>query len=197
LCWYAERAAQCFALLEQVIPENRLARILGSQCGNPWVTQRMLKFLADTNLAQHIDGIAVAPYVGDGITKAASLDDLFQQMATSLNQIVNTWLPGHFKAAGNLPIVCYEGGDGTPTQKETTGFETLVAQAAGDARMGTLYTTLLNSLQQLGVKAFVHYQNTEQQNVAAGYPGFGAQAYLGQTPVTPKLAALRKFAGVS
>jgi hypothetical protein len=190
MAWYARRATQCFKLIEKIIPSNRLGRILGSQCGNPWVSQWILGF-EDTR--QHIDVLAIAPYVGDSITSATDLTDLFAQMQTSLKTTMSNYVPGHRLAAQGLPIVCYECGDGTPTNTSNPGLASLVAEAAGDPRMGSLYQSFFQQLQTAGVSAAVHYLNTQQSNVAANQPGFGAQYYLGQSPATPKMAAIRSW----
>jgi hypothetical protein len=193
MAWYAKRATECFKLMEKIIPADRLGRILGSQCSNPWLTQWMLGF-QDTR--QHVDAVAIAPYVGDAVTSATSLDNLFAQMQTSLATIISKDVPGHRVSAAGLPIVCYECGDGTPTSANNANLAGWVVKAAADPRMATLYRSFFQQLQTAGVLAAVHYLNTEQSNLPGNQPGFGAQYYLGQSPVPPKRAALTSLAAM-
>jgi hypothetical protein len=118
LRFYARRSVEVFKIWERVFDgRDRLVRVLGSQFGNPWVSEQVLTW---DDAGKNADALAVAPYFGVhfGDPKGAEvvakktvgqlLDDLDAEVMGENRELIRKQAAVAAKAG--VSLVAYEGG---------------------------------------------------------------------------------------
>jgi hypothetical protein len=198
--YHALRSRQIFGIFEEVLPRERLVRVLGSFVANPSVTTTALAF-GDTSA--HVDAIAVAPYFGIlpndlGRVQRMSVSDLMRDLESNSIPTVMNQVRQHVSIGRTygLPVIAYEGGQSLGTsgggalQGDAT-LEALFDAVNRDPGFGILYSRYLQAWQDAGAGLFIHYSN------CFGYGPFGrfgSLEYIDQPRETaPKYDALQRW----
>ena len=202
MLFYSKRAVEVFNIWStEFANPARLVRVMGSQSGNPWVSQQVLDF---QNAKLKTDALAIAPYFGFSLgtpaeqtrVQSMTLDALFIELQTvTLPQVITSMsADAAVAAARGIPMISYEGGQhlvGSGGVENNATINALFDSANRDPRMGALYKTYLDAWKASGAKWFVHWQNCGGYSK---YGRWGALEYLEQPRASsPKFNALQTF----
>jgi hypothetical protein len=170
--WYGRRAGQVFARFAAELPGRKVVRVISGFTPIPDVAANSIDQLkADGG---SFDALAFAPYffnldypedrvIAD--LAATPPVDVTTKIIDSSGRCIDGFVADCTKAHKALadrydvPLVCYEGGQGLAPQVWNQNNAPLVAAyvaANGDPRMGGLYTRYLDKLQAGGVATFCH-----------------------------------------
>lgn len=205
LRFYARRSVEVFKIWETVFGgHDRLVRVLGSQFGNPWVSEQVLTW---DDAGKHADALAVAPYFGvhfgspdtaDATAKKTVgqlLDDLDAEVAGENRELMRKQAADAAKYG--VSLVAYEGGQhlaGFNGAENNQALAKLFMAANRDPRMYDLYVKHLANWGESGGGLYVAYNNVSR---ATKWGSWGVLEFQDQ-PVedAPKYRALLSFAGV-
>ena len=223
--FYARRSAEVCDLFAGVYGpalRGRVVCVVAGQAGNPWVLEQALRFVvpgrtgptAALPVGRRVDAGAVGPYfqfafTGDATVgrreaerlKSLSIAQVFTELETVVVPRTLTQTAGNLRAIAlypNLTAIAYEGGQHLITlgyHAGDTQLEELMNALNRDARMGPLYTQLLDGWKQQGGKLFVAFALAGAYGGGA-YGRFGALEYLTQPP-TPKYAELLRWSAAN
>jgi len=200
--YYAKRAAEVFAIWEQVFPKERLVRVLSFQFdGLPEYSDEVALSFGDTR--DHVDALAVGPYFGTELgadaqaaarVKKMTLDELMQELETASLPHAKAMMLAHAAVARKhgLPMIAYEGGQHLwEMEGKEPEVQALFNAANRDPRMGALYARYLKDWTQAGGGLFVHELDCARCDKGACW---GAVEHLGQPRAeAPKFDALQRF----
>jgi hypothetical protein len=216
--WHGERTAQMCDLWKTAwgSEANRVACVLGAQAANTWTATEAADcplWTAGKPCSGHgIAAVAIAPYFGnymgspdaESTVEAWTLDDLFAEI-NSGGQLSGGptggalaesggWMADQATAAAarDLELVSYEGGQhlvGVGGVENNDTITALFNSANRDARMGTAYTSYLNSWRTQGGHLFMHFSSAGDYSK---FGNWGAVEYLDEQN-TPKQQALMDF----
>ena len=207
LKFYAQRSMQIFKIWEEVFGgRKRFVRVLASQAGYSDAAQRILSF---QNAAKSADVLAIAPYMGMGVTPkkednpgenevaAWRLDDLFNYLSNHVVDETITWISANKKIANQygLLLVAYEGGQhlvGVQGAENNEKLTRLFMQANADKRMGELYASYLNAWGAQGGDLMCLYNSV---SAWSKWGSWGLLQYSDDSPaISPKFMAALKWA---
>ncbi len=202
ISYYALRASQVMAIWEQVLPPERLVRVIGSQAANPWVTDTELD---ESTIRQHFDAVAIAPYFGmyAGDPKNAariaglSLEQFFTELKDKALPEAAAWVRAQKAACDRhgLPMIAYEGGQslvGYDGAENNDALSALFDAANSHPRMAELYSDYLAAWHTAGGKLFCHFNHCA---ATSKWGRWGAVRWLGEPLAEcPKYVALQAFA---
>lgn len=168
LRYYAKRAAEVFAVWEEVFPKERLVRVLAFQSDiAPEYADAVALAYADTR--KHVDALAIGPYFGTDLAADAagvervgklSLDGLMRELESSSLPKAKAQMRAHaaFARAQGLPLLAYEGGQHlwNMSGRDSPGVARLFHAANRDPRMGSLYARYLLDWAEAGGGLFMH-----------------------------------------
>lgn len=196
LLHHAHRSSEVWQLWEDGAGAESFVRVLGSQAGNPWVSQR----LVDAALSQgRVDALAIAPYFGNELgapereaeIEALTVNDLLGlvESASIPDAVGRMTEHGEIARAHGLSLVAYEGGQhlvGFAGVQNNETVTSLFISANRSPRMRDAYSAAMQGWRDAGGEAFVAF-------VDVGLPGpwgsWGALEYATQVN-SPKWEAL-------
>ena len=199
--YHALRSRQIFGIFEEILPPDRLVRVLGSFVGNAAVTQMALSF-SDTRA--HTDAIAIALYFGiqptePGRVRSMSVDDLRRDLeATRVPSVMNQ-VRQHVTIGRrmHIPVVACEGGQHLVTwnagalQGDAT-LEALFDAVNRDQRFEALYSRYLQNWPEVGGGLFMHDTNCNRYGL---FGRFGSLENIDQPRAeAPKYDAIQRRA---
>lgn len=157
-CYLGQRTQDIFDIWTGVFGQNnpRLNIIVSTQAVNADTTKRIL---ACRNTYAKVNGVAIAPYLSVTMNDSMTTDALFTKLTTQLTLIgpmVAAHLP--FTNSYNLPLYCYESGQGLVGSTSTT--TNLQVGAQSDSRMRTIYRTYFEALFNNSITLANHYTDT-------------------------------------
>ncbi len=173
----AKRSVEMFKIWESVFNDHhRIVRVIASQAANEWHADQLLKA---PEVAEHVDVLAVAPYVSlnvplqtDGDIDAEtvakwSLDKLFAYINTVCLPQAKTWMQKNKKVADihGVKMVAYEAGQhlvGVAGAENNDKLTHLFLQANQDKRMGEVYVQYLDAWQSIGGDLICLFNSTEK-----------------------------------
>jgi hypothetical protein len=166
--WHAKRSRDIFAIWSQPFAgTQRLKRVLGTQTGNSWGTQQLLR----DPVIETTDVLAVAAYLpltpGVNTTPTAAevarwpLERVFEHFEKELEQL-ERWQAEQRRwcARHSLLLAAYEGGQhavGLGEAVRDAALERLFTQANRDERMGLLYRRLFDRWEDADGDLFCHF----------------------------------------
>ena len=166
--WHAKRSREIFAIWSQPFAgSKRLKRVLGTQSGNSWGSQQLLR---DPVIAA-TDMLGVAAYLpltpGANTTPSAaavarwSLEQVFDHLEKELEQL-EQWQAEQRRwcARHGLLLAAYEGGQHAVGIGQAGGdpaLERLFTQANRDERMGVTYRRLFDRWEDADGDLFCHF----------------------------------------
>ncbi len=166
--WHAKRSRDIFAIWSQPFAgSKRLKRVLGTQSGNSWGSQQLLR----DPVIEVTDMLGVAAYLpltpGANTTPSASavarwsLEQVFDHLEKELEQL-EQWQAEQRRwcARHGLLLAAYEGGQHVVGLGEAGGdpaLERLFTQANRDERMGVMYRRLFDRWQDADGDLFCHF----------------------------------------
>lgn len=200
----AKRSADVFRIFESTFgsEKDRLVKVLAAQAGNTAVAQTLLNGLLN-NVANvnptgvGVDALAIAPYFGNLITGAVSVDDALNQADAGL-ALAFQRMDNHrnlLVAQGwDLPLIAYEGGQ--HLNGPNAAVDALFCSANRHERMGELYCQYFQHwFDEAGGGLFVHYNSVSPCSNSGSW---GLKEYTGQPDgQTPKWRALLECALVN
>jgi hypothetical protein len=199
LRFYARRSVEVFKIWEKVFGgRDRLVRVLGSQFGNPWVSEQVLTW---DDAGKHADALAVAPYFGvhfgspntaDEVAKKTvdqMLDDLDAEVTGENRELMRKQAAAAAKAG--VSLVAYEGGQhlaGFNGAENNEALAKLFMAVNRNPRMYDLYVKHLANWSESGGGLYVAYNNVSR---ATKWGSWGVLEFQDQ-PVedAPKYRAL-------
>ncbi len=166
--WHAKRSRELFAIWSQPFSSGqRLKRVLGTQTGNSWGTQLLLR----DPVIEVTDMLAVAAYLpltpSANTTPSAadvarwSVERVFEHLEKELEQL-EQWQAEQRRwcARHGLLLGAYEGGQhavGVGTAGGDPALERLFTQANRDERMGLMYRRLFDRWEDADGDLFCHF----------------------------------------
>lgn len=181
----ARRSADIFRIFETAFgdEQDRLVKVLAGQAGNTAVAQTILNaFLTNAENVNPdgvgVDALAIAPYFGNFVTSATSVDDALDQAEMSLDLAFQRILAHRDLLADegwDLPLIAYEGGQHLDGPNAAT--DDLFCAANQHDRMGELYCEYLNFWYDNGGGLFMHYNSVSPCSASGSW---GLKAYTGQ-----------------
>lgn len=171
--YHAWAAIRLFRAAELVfgVDSPRLVKVLATQAGNSWITQRHLEVLNDPKLNPwklKATAIAIAPYFGNGVDGAAP--DAVEQLRKAIEKSA-----GHAEKqravadAAGLRLIAYEGGQHVVKNARAIN---------RDPAMVALYQEYLRAMSKYLVH-FCHYAHVGQ---AGDRGAWGCIEHTGQPP---------------
>jgi hypothetical protein len=165
LMYQAQRSSEMMAIVARIIPKERLVRVLGSQLGNHYAHDALLKH---AGTKEHTDALAVAAYFGHEVGSnhrllakkdpKAVLDFLEKRAVPwTLDAISKSTAWGK---KNGVAIIAYEGGQhlvAEPAQQGDADVARVLDTANAHERMGRAYTRLLEGWKAAGGGVFVHF----------------------------------------
>lgn len=168
--WHAKRSRDMFAIWSQPFAgSKRLKRVLGTQTGNSWGSQQLLR----DPVIEVADVLAVSAYLPltPGVNTSPSaaevarwpLERVFEQLDEGLEQLVQwqaeqrRWCARH-----GLLLVAYEGGQhavGIGEAVRNSALERLFTLANRDERMGLMYRRLFDRWEEADGDLFCHFSS--------------------------------------
>lgn len=202
LAFQARRSTEVFDIFDSAFgDEERVVRVLGSQNGNPWVTETLLNRIGPDG----VDALAIAPYFGgplglpdmESTVQDWSVDEVFEALDGELSDAMEK-VREHkaFADEAGVELIAYEGGQhlvGVGRVVHNERITKLFADTNHDGRMGPLYTRYLDEWDRIGGELFVAFNYVERWTE---YGAWGALQYQ-DTPRehAPKYDALLKHMG--
>lgn len=110
-CYLGLRTNQISAIWRGVYgSDSRLQMIVSTQSVNADTTKRILACQSTYN---HVDGVAIAPYLSTTILDNSTYDQIISQMQTQIS-IIATAIQQHlsYTTPHSLSLYCYESGQG-------------------------------------------------------------------------------------
>ena len=166
--WHAKRSREMFAIWSQPFAgSKRLKRVLGTQTGNSWGSQQLLR----DPVVDVADVLAVSAYLPlvPGVTTSPTaaevarwpLERVFEHFEKELAQL-ETWQAEQRRwcARNGLLLVAYEGGQhavGIGDAVRDAALERLFTQANRDERMGLMYRRLFDRWEDADGDLFCHF----------------------------------------
>lgn len=200
----AKRSADLFRIFESVFgsEKSRLVKVLAAQAGNVNVAQTLLNgFLnnvANVNpTGVGADALAIAPYFGNLLTNAVSVENALNQADASL-ALAFQRMDNHrnlLAAQGwNLPLIAYEGGQ--HLNGPNAAVDAIFCEANRHERMGEMYCRYVQHwFDATEGRLFMHYNSVSPCSNSGSW---GLKEYTGQPDSeAPKWLALRECALVS
>ena len=199
--YYAKRSVDFFNIWEDVFGgHERLVRVIGGWDTRPDISGIILAY---NDTYQHVDALAIAPYVGGnlrGFRAAKTVDDIFQLLTDkasyrSLPQVIKEIKKQAALARDfGVSLISYEGGQGLVDWAAKDYLQhpnPLFFAANRDPRMGDLYLSLFQQWRDLGGELFVAFSSPRSCN----WDGcWGLKEHIRQNPVdAPKLQASLAF----
>ncbi len=202
LRFYARRSVEVFKIWEKVFGgRDRLVRVLGSQFGNPWVSEQVLTW---EDAGRNADALAVGPYFGvhfgdpkgaDEVAKKTIgqlLDDLDAEVMGENRELIRKQAAA--AANAGVSLVAYEGGQhlaGFNGAENNEALAKLFMAVNRNPRMYDLYVKHLANWTELGGGLYVAYNNVSRPTK---WGSWGVLEYQDQ-PVedAPKYRALLSF----
>ncbi|MEE9352463.1 MAG: sugar-binding protein [Thiotrichaceae bacterium] len=199
--FYAQRSVDFFEIFENIYGSTEnFTRVIGG-----WDTRTDIsaKILSHKNTYQHVDALAIAPYIGgniEGFRESKTVDDIFHLLTNetsyrSLPEIAND-IKRHGKLARNfgVKLIAYEGGQGLvdwATRLPEQHPNPLFFAANRDPRMSGIYTDLLREWREAGGETFVMFS---APRTCQWFGCWGLKEYITQpTEAAPKYAASKQF----
>ncbi|MBP9695123.1 MAG: fibronectin type III domain-containing protein [Candidatus Magasanikbacteria bacterium] len=183
---------------------SNIASIETNLCGKtgslnyPWSSAQLLAW---QSAFQDADAIAIAPYFNvlpndESRIGSGTLDQLFSYINDTLIPVNTQQIQANAALARDCgkELVAYEGGQHLVergTNQNNANEVALYNNANRDARIGAVYTSLLNAWKQNGGHLFEHFVNTMQQS-SGGVGRFGALESLLDSS-SPKYDAIMNF----
>ncbi|MEM9073708.1 MAG: hypothetical protein AAGE52_34780 [Myxococcota bacterium] len=206
--YFAERTVAIGALWNEALGERALRVMAGQIGGADWFVPDYLLHEVDGAPAHEgIDIVAVAPYFGAELHRAAALDDVFRRDEEGRYRMlvgeenaeyggVVDWIAKDLRILrerlpeGAVQYVAYEGGQHLHNHEEAV--MNLFLAANRDPRMESVYTQYLHAWRDLTDDAlFVHYASPSVWNQ---YGAWGSKERQGQALAqAPKHRALLRF----
>lgn len=168
--WHAKRSRDIFAIWSQPFAETkRLYRVLGTQTGNNWGTQQLLR----DPVIETTDVLAVAAYLplmpGVNTTPSAAevarwpLERVFEHFEQELELLQDRQKDQRrWCARYGLLLAAYEGGQHAVALGDAVGesaLERLLTVVNRDERMGLLYRRLFDRWEQADGDLFCHFSS--------------------------------------
>jgi hypothetical protein len=148
--YHVRRSREIFAIWEQVLPRERLVRVLGAFAAMPWLTQQELAY---DDVVAHTDAVAIAPYFGMPMAEQArvaglSVDQFMAELETVALPEQRRLTLAHAEVARRFGVrlIAYEGGQhlvGVGSYQNDPALNALYDAANRDPRMGYLYSRYL------------------------------------------------------
>jgi hypothetical protein len=210
--WYGMRVAQTCDIWKSVwgADASRVVCVMGAQAANSATATLSLScplWTGHAPCASHgIDIVAIAPYFevkGDPSWLSASdggLSSLFSAIETNALPEISGWEAAYKKALVpyNLPFMTYESGQsliGNPTYKAGSPMVNLYVAANRDARMGAIYTSMMNTWKSNGGQTLIIYADIYGPGVFGEWGALESQLDT-VTPLSsapPKWQAIQNF----
>lgn len=199
---YAERSIEVFRIWRHAFGKDqaRVVRVLASQIGSLWTSERILKH---KDAYKHADVFAVAPYFGviaspqnaDEVRAMGVADVLDYTREKSLPKTMDLVKKQATLARSfGLPLVAYEGGTDFRARgglEEDAQLNGLFDAASRDPRVGQVYTDALNGWREAGGQLFIHYVNCMSYSI---WGRWGLLEYMDQPrDEAPKFDAMERF----
>ncbi|MCA8961792.1 MAG: hypothetical protein KDC38_14810 [Planctomycetes bacterium] len=195
--YYSQRAVEIFQIFENVFGgTDRLVRVLGAQLVTPWVGEQVTLY---QSAYQHVDALAVNPYVGVSIgttdlplVAGWEIADTLSALNAEIPTIaVYTAAYRAFTDFLELELISYEGGQhlvGVGPLQSNPDLAALFHATNRDEGMYSTYRALLEAWHDNGGGVFMHYHATELPNL---FGSWGALEYQDQDLAeAPKFRAL-------
>lgn len=198
----AKRAADAFRIFDSVFEnqESRLVKVLTAQAGNTTVAQTLLNAFLNNVENVNPDGVGVdafgiAPFFGNLVTSATSVEDALDQAEESLSvayqRMANHRSLMQIQGWSNIPFITYEAGQHLNASDAAT--DAIFCAANHDERMGELYCQYLQHwFDTIGGGLMMHYNSVSPCNNQGSW---GLKEYTGQPDEeAPKWLALKQCA---
>lgn len=165
LMFQTKRSNEMMAIVESILPPERRVRVLGSQIGNHYAHEEMLRV---PGTKDHVDAIAVNAYFGHEVGGSAKLLAAkkpekvldFIEKYSIPEAIRATRLSYDWGKKRGLRIIAYEGGQhlvANPSRNDDPRIAKLLDGANRHKRMGRAYKQLLDGWKANGGELFVHF----------------------------------------
>ncbi len=199
--YYARRSVEFFEIWKDIYGStDKFTRVIGGWDTRPDISAKILSF---ENTYEHVDALAIAPYIGGnikGFRAAKSVDDIFNLLndENSYRSVAEMTrdIYHHAELAKDfgLKLLAYEGGQGLvdwSTRQPDQHPNPLFFAANRDLRMRELYAELLHQWQKAGGETFVMFSSPR---TCQWFGCWGLKEYITQ-PVeeAPKYAAVKEF----
>ena len=169
--WFytARRSVEIFNIFEEVFGgHGRLIRILPSQAANPYVSEQILKF---EDAWKHADALAIAPYVGWGVSVEEKDEVLKLGVDGTLDRMKNKILPEtkdmmrkqkELADQYGLGLVAYEAGQhlvGLWVANDDEALNKILTAANRSERMGAIYGDYYRAWEEIGGRTLCHFSS--------------------------------------
>ncbi|MEQ8278222.1 MAG: hypothetical protein RMA76_41955 [Deltaproteobacteria bacterium] len=199
MMFQGRRSTEIMKIFERIFGTEHLVRVLGSQLGNHYAHDALVK---ERETRAHHDAIAIGVYFGHEVS---GLDDLLKKDdEEKIHALIEkTSLPWTIDAirsstrwgeANDFDVIAYEGGQHLVTHpglEQNRQVQSLLDRVDADPRMKGHYAKLLAGWKAEGGGVFVHFVYAAEP---APFGRFGALRSTGQPPKdAPKYEALLEF----
>ncbi len=199
MMFQGRRSTEIMKIFERVFGTRKLVRVLGSQLGNHYAHDALVK---ERETRAHHDAIAIGVYFGHEVS---GLDDLLKEddedkIHALLEKTSLPWTIDAVRSstrwgkANDFAVVAYEGGQHLATHpglEQNRQVQSLLDRVDADPRMKGYYEKLLSGWRAEGGELFVHFVYAAEP---APFGRFGALRSTGQSPKdAPKYEALLEF----
>ncbi len=193
--WYTGHAVHVFDMWRDVYGPDapRIVRVLGSAYSLPPVTIAELSY---PDIAQHIDALAIAPYITpkilhdyDALSRMTP-DEVLDAVEADVTHKFRDFTGYHLATTKKygVDLIAYEGGPGLMSAGAPPNLLPLINQtlltATRSPRMAKLYHTLLDEWFQMGGVAFNHFVDCSPPS---NWGDFGMVEYQNEDPKSSQI----------